>query len=597
MLEKDNDFNKEYLIIDDNSITNLILIKINNYPLSIWPIIFLSLVGIFRIFTPKWLSLNEISLMFLVIVIILLIFTWLEKVLRNQECNKIDIKLLQSFLTENKKLKTISLENEILKGLWPYVTEYAANIIKQKIEPIIQKEMPTIFGKFKFDFIDLGTKPLQIFPTKCEVNAKNIDQMIIEMNIAYDGDGAIEVLIGKILGGIENISFRGKIQLIFEPILLTPPFIGKIKITFIEMPILNLKMTGLGKLPGIGDTVINIINELIKSNIVYPKSVTIPIANEKNIKQSLTIKNIRNEIAEETEIKKFTAMTNVGRVFLLGGEGTGKKIAHNIYFDINLNNYYNGPEMIRQRKKFNTIFYKDKIFSIGGIYENKDQSYITGSVEVLELNKRRWKLLKTELYMPRHSFGCELINDNVYVIGGDNTKKYLDTVELFDFEKQKWYYSVSMITPNTAFASCILNNMLYTIGGVNNSSLSFFDHREGKWIIGENMNDSRIYCTAHGVDNNIYVIGGYNDFREPFKSKVEIYDIRSKKWIHGSSMSNARACHSSIMIGNIIQVYGGQTHNHEILSSVEYYNIKKNTWVDGPKMSISKTFFSIPKNY
>ncbi|CEF66194.1 Kelch repeat type 1 and Galactose oxidase, beta-propeller domain-containing protein [Strongyloides ratti] len=597
MLEKDSESKKEYSKIGENNITNLIVKRINNYPWSIWPIMFLSLIGIFRIFTPKWLTLNEISLMFLVTVIILIIFTWLERVLRNQECNKIDIKLLQSLLTENKKLKTISLVNEILKELWPYGTEYVASIIKQKIEPIIQKELPSIVGNFKFDFIDLGTKSLQIYPTKCEVNAKNSDKMTIEMNLVYDGDGAIEVLIGKILGGIENITFRGKIQLIFEPIILKPPFFGEIKITFIEIPILNFKMTGLGKLPGIGEAVINIINDLIKSNIVYPKSVTIPIANEKNIKQSLTIKNIRDGIAEETEIKKLTAMTNVGRVFLLGGESTNKKMADNIFFDIKSNNYYNGPGMIRQRKKFNTIFYKDKIFGIGGIYENKNQSYITGSVEVLELNKRRWKLLKTELYIPRHSFGCELINDNVYAIGGDNTEKYLDTVEIFDFEKQKWYYSVSMITSNTAFASCTLNNILYTIGGVNNSSLSFFDYREGKWILGENMNDSRIYCTAHGIGNNIYVVGGYNDFNEPFKSKIEIYDIRNNKWRYGSSMSTARACHSSIIIGNIIQVYGGQTQNHEILNSVEYYNINKNIWIDGPKMSIPKTFLSIPKNY
>uniref|UniRef100_A0A0N5BPG4 SMP-LTD domain-containing protein n=1 Tax=Strongyloides papillosus TaxID=174720 RepID=A0A0N5BPG4_STREA len=599
MVERDNISmeEKEYSRVVEKDITSLIVIKINNYPWIIWPMMFLSLVGFFRIFSPKWVSFNELTLVFLVAVMTLLIFTWLESVLRNQESNKIDIRLLQSLITENKKLKQICLGNEILKGFWPYVTEFAASIIKDKLEPKIQKQLPNILGKFSFDFIDLGTKSLQIFPTRCEVDAKNTDKMIIEMNVIYDGDGAIEVLIGKVLGGIEDISFRGKIQVILEPILLTPPFIGDIKLTFIEMPILNLKMTGLGKLPGVGDTIIGIINDLIKSNVVFPKKITVPIANEKSIRRSLIIKNIRNGIAEDMEITKPTALTTVGRVFLLGGETIDKKLSHNIYFDVNSSHYYNGPGMIRQRKKFNSIFYKDKIFALGGIYENKDHSYITGSVEVLELSKRRWKLLKTELHIPRHSFCCELINDSLYAIGGDNTEKYLDTVEIFDFEKQKWYYSVSMIASNTAFASCTLNNILYTIGGVNNSSLSFFDHREGKWVTGANMNDSRIYCTAHCSNNNIYVIGGYDEFHEPYKSKVEIYDIRGKKWRYGSSISTARACHSSIMIDNIIQVYGGQTHKDEILNSVEYYNIKKNTWIDGPKMTIPKTFFSIPKNY
>uniref|UniRef100_A0A0N4ZVL1 SMP-LTD domain-containing protein n=1 Tax=Parastrongyloides trichosuri TaxID=131310 RepID=A0A0N4ZVL1_PARTI len=583
--------------INSKDITNIIVDKINQFPWIVWPVTFLSLVGIFRIVTPKGVSLNEVSLMFLVAIIILLIFTWLETVLRNQESNKIDLRLLQSFLTKNNKVKQINLINEVLKGFWPYITEYIAGVLKEKLEPTLKKEMPSIFGEFKFDFIDLGTKSVEIYPTKCEVDAKNVDKMEMEMNISYDGDGAIEVLLGKVLGGIEDISFRGKMKLVFEPIILTPPFIGEIEISFVESPILNLKMTGLGKLPGIGETVINIINKIIKSNIVYPKKVTIPIANEKKIKQSMSIKNMRDGIAEENETRISTTISTYGRVFLLGGETTNKKLSNNTYFDINSNNYYNAPTMIRQRKKFNAVYYNNKIFAFGGIYENKEQSYITGSMEVLELNKRRWKLLKTELFTPRHSFCCEVINDVVYALGGDNSERYLDSMEMFDFERQKWYHSVSMKSTNTAFASCVINGVIYTIGGVSSNSLSFFDHREGKWSVGKNIDDSRIYCTAHSLNNNIYVIGGYDDFREPYKSAIEIYDIRNKNWRMGSSMSTGRACHGSIMIDNIIQVYGGQTNKEEVLNSVEYYDIKKNTWKGGPKMINARTFFAIPKNY
>ena len=45
---------------------------------------------------------------------------------------------------------------QMLKQMWPYIGEYAKDVLKRSVEPAIQNSLPNSLKPFKFERIDLG---------------------------------------------------------------------------------------------------------------------------------------------------------------------------------------------------------------------------------------------------------------------------------------------------------------------------------------------------------------------------------------------------------------------------------------------------------
>ncbi len=44
----------------------------------------------------------------------------------------------------------------MLKQMWPYIGEYAKDLLKNSVEPAVQNSLPNSLKPFKFERIDLG---------------------------------------------------------------------------------------------------------------------------------------------------------------------------------------------------------------------------------------------------------------------------------------------------------------------------------------------------------------------------------------------------------------------------------------------------------
>ena len=50
----------------------------------------------------------------------------------------------------------------MMEQLWPYVAEFATQVIKEEVEPEIKAQMPGPFKSFKFVRIDMGDIPCRV---------------------------------------------------------------------------------------------------------------------------------------------------------------------------------------------------------------------------------------------------------------------------------------------------------------------------------------------------------------------------------------------------------------------------------------------------
>lgn len=52
--------------------------------------------------------------------------------------------------------KNFLVAYQVIKRMWPFISDYARNIILQTVEPAISANLPAALKPFKFTTIDLG---------------------------------------------------------------------------------------------------------------------------------------------------------------------------------------------------------------------------------------------------------------------------------------------------------------------------------------------------------------------------------------------------------------------------------------------------------
>ena len=81
-----------------------------------------------------------------------------------------------------------------------------------------------------------------------------------------------------------------------------------------------------------------------------------------------------------------------------------------------------------------TLGFDGNIYACGGINES---GVVLASCERFNWHKSKWENIPN-MKTPRRCFTLVSLPHGLMAIGGFNGKDYLASVELFDFEKQKW---------------------------------------------------------------------------------------------------------------------------------------------------------------
>ncbi|XP_025059505.1 kelch-like protein 6 [Alligator sinensis] len=180
---------------------------------------------------------------------------------------------------------------------------------------------------------------------------------------------------------------------------------------------------------------------------------------------------------------------------------------------------------------------RDKLYVTGGVH--RDYSY-SDTLHEYSSFRGQWIRLPS-MSTPRASHGFLDCNQKLYAIGGWCCYEgYLDSAECFDLAKKVWAPISRLPFTLSHFASTVLKNKLYIVGGVTGARGSWTASR--KVLIYKASSDVWVqvlldfeccWAGAVSMNNGICVVGGY------FRSRARHYN---EGWPDSGSLHCTRKC-------------------------------------------------------
>ena len=119
--------------------------------------------------------------------------------------------------------------------------------------------------------------------------------------------------------------------------------------------------------------------------------------------------------------------------------------------------------MQHQRSDASATSISGKIYIAGGFNGNE----VLSSAEVYDPISNQWTLIPS---MSRPRSGVQLVQFEdryLFAIGGNDGQTRQTTIEKYDPKSKKWTLMACMSVPRSNFASVVLENLIYVIGGFN----------------------------------------------------------------------------------------------------------------------------------
>ncbi|KAK7849778.1 synaptotagmin-4 [Quercus suber] len=173
-----------------------------------------------------------------------------------------------------------------LDKIWPYVDEATSELIRNKVEPILEQHRPAILASLKFSKLTLGTVAPQFTGVSIIESESDAQGVTMELEMQWDGNPHISLDIKTKLGvalpiQVKNIGFTGVFKLIFKPFVDVFPCFGAVSYSLSEKKKLDftLKIVGgdVSAIPGVSDAIEETIRDAIEDSITWPVRKVIPI--------------------------------------------------------------------------------------------------------------------------------------------------------------------------------------------------------------------------------------------------------------------------------------------------------------------------------
>ena len=206
-------------------------------------------------------------------------------------------------------------------------------------------------------------------------------------------------------------------------------------------------------------------------------------------------------------------------------------------YDTRTDTWIKKRDMPNLRMDFTTAVVDGKIYVIGGrVEEIPFKPMPTDLVEVYDPLINKWEK-RTDMPTARAETDAVVVDGKIYVLSGQHTwkepglaKRFNTRIEAYNPKTDQWQQLRDMPMFKFMFASVVVNNEIYTIGGVNNGlkrtdAVDVYNPTVDKWRKIAPLTIPKT-TTAVVVNGTIYTLGGLigklSDFI--FSPIVETYD-------------------------------------------------------------------------
>ncbi|XP_034549314.1 extended synaptotagmin-3 [Notolabrus celidotus] len=178
--------------------------------------------------------------------------------------------------------------NKVLEQAWPFFGMYMEKLLKENIQPAVRLSSPAL-KTFTFTKVHFGHIPLRITGMKVYTHEVDHREVILDMNICYEGDVDIDADVKTpITAGVKGLKFQGMMRVILEPLIGQAPLVGGVTYFFIRRPTLEINWTGMTNLldtPAFSSLSEETIMDIIASLMVLPNRMCIPLIDQVKVDQ------------------------------------------------------------------------------------------------------------------------------------------------------------------------------------------------------------------------------------------------------------------------------------------------------------------------
>lgn len=233
------------------------------------------------------------------------------------------------------------------------------------------------------------------------------------------------------------------------------------------------------------------------------------------------------------------------------------------------------------------------IYAIGGDDGHDDRNpYCT--VMSLDMQMGMWRSV-APLQQKRSVCGAAALGGKIYVVGGYNGERAVETVEEFDPSTNSWRNVASLSQRRCSCGCAVLDGLLYVVGGVCGplalSEVERYDPVVDEWTRISPMQDGRSGCGVAELGGLIYAVGGISGNGETVCT-AECFDPKTQRWQSVQNMHEARRSFGLAAIGGLLYACGGNDGVND-LNSLEVYNPRTNRWKPSGPMRYARMYCSV----
>ncbi|XP_015679936.1 kelch-like protein 22 [Protobothrops mucrosquamatus] len=205
---------------------------------------------------------------------------------------------------------------------------------------------------------------------------------------------------------------------------------------------------------------------------------------------------------------------------------------------------------------------------------------------------RHNKWLQIQPLQQEHADLCVCMVDGaIYAVAGRNYREDLREVEKYDPKTNSWEYVAPLQREVYAHAGAELEGKIYITCGRRGEDylkeLQCYDPAINRWDI---LSDSPIRRAWHGMAallGRLYVIGGSNNdsgYRRDVH-EVACYTPSTSQWTSVRPLHAGHGEPGIAVLGHRIYILGGRSHNRGIcMDYVHIYDAERDCWEEGPQL-------------
>jgi hypothetical protein len=259
-----------------------------------------------------------------------------------------------------------------------------------------------------------------------------------------------------------------------------------------------------------------------------------------------------------------------GKIYAIGGfVENGVVTGTNEEYDTATDTWTYKKPMPTSRSYFATAVYQNKIYCIS-----------EGVNEVYDTATDTWET-KTPMPTARTGLQANVVNGKIYLIGGyvpayyttyNFSSSFLTLNEVYDPANDSWTTKAPMPTAASNYASAVVDNKIYVIGGLLKSEdytlNQIYDPATDKWNLGAPSPSITAYgaagaTTGVNAPKRIYLLGQDFTFPEPpYINRV--YDPTTDTWTIGVPVPTERRGFGVVVLNDILYVIGGFTETFDM---------------------------------